>query len=84
MEEMQNDTIFYEARCLGIYETSQKLNEAREKIANEKNAEESAYAYKNDIIPLMNKLRELVDAAEVIMPKSLWPMPSYAELTYWY
>ena len=32
----------------------------------------------------MNKLRELVDAAEVIMPKSLWPLPSYAELTYWY
>ncbi len=68
----------------GIYSTANELTSARDNAANEKNAEAVAYAYKNNVILLMSKLRELVDSAEVIMPSDMWPMPNYGALTYWY
>lgn len=69
---------------LGIYSTANELSQKRENAASEDNAEAVAYAYKNSVIPLMSKLRELVDSAEVIMPPDMWPMPDYGALTYWY
>ena len=38
-------------------------------------------AYKNNVIPLMEKLREIVDAMETIVPSYAWPLPSYGEMT---
>ena len=42
---------------------------------------DSALAYKNNVIPLMVKLREAVDEMEGIVPSELWPLPSYGEMT---
>ena len=42
---------------------------------------DSALAYKNNVIPLMTKLRETVDEMEGIVPSKLWPLPSYGEMT---
>jgi glutamine synthetase len=42
---------------------------------------DSALAYKNNVIPLMVKLREAVDEMEGIVPSDLWPLPSYGEMT---
>jgi glutamine synthetase type III len=42
---------------------------------------DSALAYKNNVIPLMVKLREAVDEMECIVPSKLWPLPSYGEMT---
>lgn len=42
---------------------------------------DSALAYKNNVIPLMVKLREAVDEMEGIVPSKLWPLPSYGEMT---
>ena len=69
---------------MGIYSVANELCAARDNAANEDGAEAVAYAYKNNVIPLMAKLRELVDSAEVIMPRDMWPMPNYGALTYWY
>ncbi len=42
---------------------------------------ESAFAYKDTVIPLMEKLRAAVDEMESIVPASIWPLPSYGEMT---
>ena len=42
---------------------------------------DSAFAYKNNVIPLMVKLRQAVDEMEGIVPSKLWPLPSYGEMT---
>ena len=49
--------------------------------SRQKQYESSALAYKNDVIPLMIKLRETVDAMEAIVPSEIWPLPSYGEMT---
>ena len=69
---------------MGVYSVANELSAARENADGENGAESVAYAYKNNVIPLMAKLRELVDSAEVIMPSDMWPMPNYGALTYWY
>lgn len=67
-----------------IYSISRRINEERDNIADMLNAEEIAIAYNKRVIPLMAELRCAADKAEGIMPCDLWPLPSYAELTYWY
>ncbi len=42
---------------------------------------ESAMSYKDTVIPLMEKLRTVVDEMEGIVPSDIWPLPSYGEMT---
>ena len=67
------------------YELSEKLKDAAEKAyaerAKTRKYMDSALAYKNNVIPLMVKLREAVDEMEGIVPSKLWPLPSYGEMT---
>ena len=39
-----------------------------------------AKSFKDDIVPIMDKLREYVDRLEMIIDKDMWPMPSYGDL----
>ena len=41
-----------------------------------------AISYKNDVMAAMAALRKPVDELEVIMPKEVWPMPTYGDLVY--
>ena len=67
------------------YELAGKLKDAADSAyaerARTRKYMDSALAYKNNVIPLMNKLREAVDEMEGIVPSKLWPLPSYGEMT---
>ncbi len=43
-------------------------------------ADKKADAFLKKVIPVMNKLRESVDALEEIVDASIWPLPTYAEM----
>ena len=41
-----------------------------------------AFFIKDTLLPLMAKLRRVVDESETMMPKHYWPMPTYEELLF--
>jgi glutamine synthetase len=43
---------------------------------------EQAKAFRSRVVPAMEALRKPIDAAEMIVDKKLWPMPSYADLMF--
>ena len=67
------------------YELAEKLKKAAlvaaEERAKTRKYMDSAFAYKTNVIPLMEQLREVVDEMEGIVPSKLWPLPSYGEMT---
>ena len=61
------------------------VNELEEKIieVNKTNeVEKQAFFIKDTLLPLMAKLRKVVDDSETMMPKHYWPMPTYEELLF--
>ena len=43
-----------------------------------------AIAFKEQVIPAQNELREVVDELETLVADDLWPMPKYRELLFQY
>ena len=41
-----------------------------------------AMAYKNDVLPVMESLRETVDTLESLTAKSFWPYPAYGDILF--
>ncbi len=64
------------------YELSETLKAEAASAASEKNIESSAVAFKTRVLPVMKELRSAIDAMEEYTPTSLWPMPTYGELTF--
>ena len=52
------------------------------KIAEKEDGLETAFFFHNEIRPLMDSLRTSIDAAEVLVDRNEWPMPSYRELLF--
>lgn len=63
------------------FDVADKLKSAAQAAESESDFKVSAFAYKDKVIPLMNRLRAAVDKAETIVPSDLWPLPSYGEMT---
>ena len=63
------------------FDVADKLKSAAQAAESESDFKVSAFAYKDKVIPLMNRLRTAVDKAETIVPSDLWPLPSYGEMT---
>ncbi len=63
------------------FETAERLKAAALSADAELDFRKSAFSYKDKVIPLMNTLRRTVDSAEALVPSSLWPLPSYGEMT---
>ena len=59
-----------------------ELEEITEKAASLEDSQESAIAYKDDVMAAMAVLRKPADELEVIMPKEEWPMPTYGDLVF--
>jgi glutamine synthetase len=38
--------------------------------------------FRDQVVPAMQALRAPIDAAEMIVDKDLWPVPSYADLMF--
>ncbi len=45
-------------------------------------AKAKAIAFRDKVVPAMNDLRQDVDALETMLPASLWPVPTYAEMLF--
>lgn len=59
-----------------------ELEEDIDKVAEKEIGREQAYYFMETIVPDMNNLRRPVDELEMIMDKSMWPMPSYGDLLF--
>ena len=66
---------------MDAYATAKGISSAIDEAMALKRAPDVAVAYKDKVIPLMNKLRAAVDAMEAIVPSKIWPLPSYGEMT---
>ncbi len=63
------------------YDVAEKLKSTIKGAKAKGDCKKIAFAYKDEVIPLMNKLRAVVDNAENIVPSDIWPLPSYGEMT---
>jgi len=44
------------------------------------NATKQSECYRDEVFTMMNSLRADIDSLEMLMPKELWPVPTYADL----
>ena len=58
------------------------LEEVTAKAADAECAKCKAEEYKDDVMAAMAELRKPADELELIMPKELWPMPTYGDLVF--
>ena len=68
-----------------LAETKQALEELKaqtEHALHIENVEEQARTYHDYVLPAMDALRKPVDELEMIVDKSMWPMPSYGDLLF--
>lgn len=59
-----------------------KLIDLTEKAAEMSRGRVQAKFFKNEVVPVMEALRDSVDALEMIVDKEMWPMPSYGDLLF--
>lgn len=65
-----------------IIEQVDKMNEARHAANRILTEREKAIAYHDTVLPLMQLIREHVDALEMIVDDELWTLPKYRELLF--
>ena len=64
-----------------IFEDSEKLDRVLKERPQEDCLSIASY-YKDEVLPLMEKIRESADKAEKITDRSHWPYPTYRELLF--
>ena len=65
-----------------IDELTSELEEKYLEVSKIEDFEKQAFFIKDTLLPLMAKLRSVVDDSETMMPKNYWPMPTYEELLF--
>lgn len=65
----------------GLYDKTERLKKAVEG-GKEMDYPELSFFCKNEILPLMEKIRSYADEAETITAAEYWPMPTYGELLF--
>ena len=58
------------------------LDEAVEDVETITECYTRAMAYKNEVLPVMESLRETVDTLETVTAKSFWPYPAYGDILF--
>jgi glutamine synthetase len=64
------------------YKDLTKLEVAVEKAQETKDTVKQAEAYRDKVVTVMRDLRADIDAIEMIVPKDMWPVPTYADLLF--
>lgn len=65
-----------------VHQMVEDMTEAR-KVANKiESMRERAYAYHDEVLPYMSKIRYHVDHLELIVDDEMWPLPKYRELLF--
>ena len=59
-----------------------RLEEVTELVSGKEEGKEQAYFFMEQVVPAMEALRKPVDSLEMIVDKSMWPMPSYGDLLF--
>ncbi len=60
----------------------EKLEAETYKALSVEHACEKAEAYRDQVFPVLQELREDIDALETMVPRALWPVPTYADLLF--
>lgn len=76
-KELLEETLEYIRNLKDDIDALEKDNKLAHEISD---ITEKATRYKDSVAPRMDKLRESVDALEMILDKDMWPMPSYGDL----
>ncbi len=64
------------------YHNTEKLETELEKAHKVADSYKRATAFRDKVFVTMNNLRENIDTLETIVPRKLWPVPTYADLLY--
>ena len=65
-----------------VYKNTNTLSAKYAEAEKIDDIEKKAFFIRDTLLPLMAKLREVVDETETLMPKDYWPMPTYEELLF--
>ena len=63
-------------------EAKRQLEEVTKQAERHPTGRTQAVLYRDNVVPAMEALRRPVDAAEMILDKEMWPVPSYADLMF--
>ncbi len=64
------------------YSAVERLRQAETDAASVENARDRAECYCVRVLPLMNELREAVDAMETLTASKYWPVPTYGDMMF--
>ena len=64
------------------YEAKNRLEEVTYSAEKHPAGRQQAIMFRDQVVPAMQALRAPIDAAEMIVDKDLWPVPSYADLMF--
>ena len=64
------------------YRNTQKLESEREKAIKITDSLKRSEAFRDKVMATMAVLREDIDMLETIVPRKLWPVPTYADLLF--
>ena len=65
-----------------LKDTITKLNEGTKKAFSISDCYKKAVYYDTELIPILNEMRVIVDELELLIEKSVWPIPSYFDLLF--
>ena len=51
-------------------------------VEKENDVEKKSILFRDNLVPLMKKVRENVDTLEMLVAKDYWPLPSYGDLIF--
>ena len=64
------------------YRNTQKLESEREKALRISDSFKRSKAFRDKVLVTMTDLRENIDMLETLIPRKLWPVPTYADLLF--
>ncbi len=70
------------ALCADAFVLTEKLTAAEKKASAIADGEKRAEAYRDSVIPYMNRLRAKVDKMETMTDAKRWPFPTYGEMMF--
>lgn len=80
---VQEELLIQSSKLLTETKQALKLLERRMEVVHEKKeGKEQAFYFMSEVVPAMEELRAPVDELEMIVDKSMWPMPSYGDLLF--
>ncbi len=65
-----------------LYNKAKELSLKVNKAENISDAEEQACFYRTEVLSLMEDIRSISDKAETILPRDIWPYPTYGDLLF--